>query len=37
MTLSRRRFVADASMLGLLTALLPEIAAAEDANVQTST
>ncbi len=36
MTLSRRRFVADASMLGLLTALLPEIAAAEDANVQTS-
>jgi hypothetical protein len=30
MTLSRRRFVADASSLGLLIALLPELAAAQD-------
>jgi hypothetical protein len=31
MSLSRRRFVTDASMLGFLTALLPELAAAQNA------
>ena len=31
MSLSRRQFVADTSMLGLLTALMPELAAAQDA------
>lgn len=36
MSLSRRRFVADTSMLGLLTALLPELAAAQDAAGQAS-
>jgi hypothetical protein len=34
MTLSRRSFVADASMLGLLAALMPELAAAQDAAPQ---
>jgi hypothetical protein len=34
MSLSRRRFVTDASFLGLLTALLPELAAAQDAASQ---
>ncbi|HZL49994.1 MAG TPA: twin-arginine translocation signal domain-containing protein [Terracidiphilus sp.] len=29
MTLSRRSFVADASMLGLLAALMPELAGAQ--------
>jgi hypothetical protein len=33
-TLSRRSFVADASMLGLLAALMPELAAAQDAAPQ---
>jgi uncharacterized membrane protein YgcG len=37
MTLSRRRFVADASYLGLLIALLPELAAAQGAAAQVST
>jgi hypothetical protein len=37
MTLSRRSFVADASFLGLLTALLPELAAAQAAAPHTST
>jgi len=37
MTLSRRRFVADASFLGLLTALLPELAAAQSTASQAST
>jgi uncharacterized membrane protein YgcG len=36
MTLSRRSFVADASMLGLLTALLPQLAAAQDAAPHTA-
>jgi hypothetical protein len=36
MTLSRRSFVVDASMLGLLTALLPQLAAAQDAALQSS-
>ena len=36
MTLSRRSFVADASMLGLLAALMPELAAAQDAAPQAS-
>ncbi|HEX4756505.1 MAG TPA: hypothetical protein VH308_00935 [Terracidiphilus sp.] len=31
MSLSRRRFVADASFVGLLTALMPELAASQDA------
>ena len=31
MTISRRSFVADASCSGLLTALMPELAAAQDA------
>ena len=31
MTVSRRQFVADASMLGILIALMPELAAAQDA------
>jgi hypothetical protein len=34
MTLSRRSFVADASFLGLLTALMPRVAAAQDAAPQ---
>jgi hypothetical protein len=34
MTLSRRSFVADASYLGLLTALMPELAAAQAATSQ---
>jgi hypothetical protein len=34
MTISRRSFVADASCLGLLTALLPQLAAAQDAAPQ---
>lgn len=34
MTLSRRSFVADASMLGLLAALMPELAAAQAADSQ---
>ena len=34
MTLSRRSFVADASMLGLITALMPELAAAQAAAPQ---
>jgi len=37
MTLSRRSFVADASMLGLLTAMMPQIAAAQDAAAQPAT
>jgi hypothetical protein len=37
MTISRRSFVADASMLGLLTALMPELAAAQDAAPQAAT
>jgi hypothetical protein len=37
MTLSRRSFVADASMLGLLAALMPELAAAEAAGSQAAT
>ena len=37
MTLSRRRFVTDASFLGLLTALLPELAVAQDAAPQAPT
>src|ERR1039457_69849 len=36
MTLSRRSFVADASMLGLLTALHPQLAAAQDAAPHTA-
>ena len=36
MTLSRRSFVADASMLGLLTALMPQLAAAQAAAGQTA-
>jgi len=36
MSISRRRFVTDASALGLLTALLPEFAAAQAATPQTS-
>jgi uncharacterized membrane protein YgcG len=36
MTLSRRSFVADASMLGLLTALLPQLAATQDAAPHTA-
>jgi hypothetical protein len=34
MTLSRRQFVADASMLGMLIALMPELAAAQNAASQ---
>ncbi len=34
MTISRRSFVADASLLGLFTALLPQLAAAQDAAPQ---
>jgi hypothetical protein len=37
MTLSRRSFVADASCLGLLAALLPQLAAAQDAAAQAAT
>ena len=36
MPVSRRRFVTDASTLGLLTALLPKLAAAHTADAQTS-
>jgi hypothetical protein len=36
MTVTRRRFVADASMLGLLSAILPELAAAQDAAPQSA-
>ena len=36
MTLSRRSFVLDASMLGLVTALLPQLAAAQDAALHTA-
>ena len=36
MTLSRRSFVADASLLGLLTALMPQMAAAQDSAAQTA-
>jgi len=36
MTVSRRRFVADASLFGIFTALLPELAAAEDRAPQVS-
>jgi hypothetical protein len=35
MSVSRRRFVTDASALGLLTALLPELAAAQTSTAQT--
>jgi hypothetical protein len=37
MTLSRRSFVTDASMLGLLAALMPQLAAAQDAAPQAPT
>ena len=37
MSISRRRFVADASFLGLLTALMPELAAAQEAAPQAAT
>ena len=36
MSISRRRFVTDASAMGLLAALLPELAAAQAATSQTS-
>lgn len=37
MSLSRRSFVADASLVGLLTALMPQLAAAQDAAAQAPT
>src|SRR5208337_5029948 len=36
MSVSRRRFITDTSALGLLTALLPELAAAQTADAQAS-
>ena len=37
MSQSRRRFVVDASLLGLVAALMPELAAAQNAAPQTPT